>query len=159
MIISDKGRQFDSQAFRDFCSGLGIKNQFSSPGHPQVNGQTEVTNRMLRKIIKTKMDDAKGAWPEELPNILWAYKTTAKTPTGETPFKLTYGIEAVILVEVGVTSTRRAAFSEEKNDRKLQLNLDCLDEVRDEASSRMTKHQWKMAEYYNKRVKLRQLDM
>ena len=61
MIISDKGRQFDSQAFRDFCSGLGIKNQFSSPGHPQVNGQTEVTNRMLRKIIKTKMDDAKGA--------------------------------------------------------------------------------------------------
>ena len=141
MIISDKGRQFDSQAFRDFCLGLGIKNQFSSPGHPQVNGQTEVTNRTLLKIIKTKMDDAKGAWPEELPNVLWAYRTTAKTPTGETPFKLTYGIEAVILVEVGVTSTRRAAFSEEENDGKLQLNLDCLDEVRDEASSRMTKHQ------------------
>ena len=141
MIISDKGRQFDSQAFRDFCSGLGIKNQFLSPGHPQVNGQTEVTNRTLLKIIKTKMDDAKGAWPEELPNVLWAYRTTAKTPTGETPFKLTYGIEAVILVEVGVTSTRRAAFSEEENDGKLRLNLDCLDEVRDEASSRMTKHQ------------------
>ena len=65
----------------------------------------------------------------------------------------------MILVEVGVTSTRRAAFSEEENDRKLQLNLDCLDEVRDEASSRMTKHQRKMAEYYNKRVKLRQLDI
>ena len=37
-IISDNGRQFDSQGFRDFCSGLGIKNQFSSPGLPQVNG-------------------------------------------------------------------------------------------------------------------------
>ena len=33
-IISDNGRQFDSQAFRDFCLGLGIKNQFLSPGHP-----------------------------------------------------------------------------------------------------------------------------
>ena len=69
-IISDYGRQFDSQTFRDFCSGLGIKNQFSSPGHPQANGQTEVTNRTLLKIIKTKLDDAKGAWPEELPNVL-----------------------------------------------------------------------------------------
>ena len=55
-IISDNGRQFDSQAFRGFCSGLGIKNQFSSPGHSQANGQTEVTNRTLLKIIKTKLD-------------------------------------------------------------------------------------------------------
>ena len=60
-IISDNGQQFDSQGFRDFCSGLGIKNQFSSPGHPQANGQTEVTNRTLLRIIKTKLDDAKGA--------------------------------------------------------------------------------------------------
>ena len=65
----------------------------------------------------------------------------------------------MIPVEVGVTSTRRAAFSEEKNDDKLRLKLDCLDEVRDETSSRITKYQRKMTEYYNKRVKLRQLDI
>ena len=70
MIISDNGRQFDSQGFRDFCSGLGINNQFSSPRHPQANGQTEVTNRTLLRIIKTKLDDAKGPRPDELPNIL-----------------------------------------------------------------------------------------
>ena len=62
-------------------------------------------------------------------------------------------------MEVGVTSTRRAAFSEEENDDKLRLNLDYLDEVREEASCRMTKYQRKMAEYYDKRVKLRQLDL
>ena len=61
MIISDNGRQFDSQGFRDFCSGLGIKNQFSSPGHPQANGQAEMTNQTLLKIIKTKLDEVKGA--------------------------------------------------------------------------------------------------
>ena len=60
-IISDNERQFDNQAFKDFYFGLGIKNQFSSPGHPQGNGQTEVTNRTLLKIIKAKLDDAKGA--------------------------------------------------------------------------------------------------
>ena len=116
-------------------------------------------NRTLLKIIKTKLDDAKGAWLEELPNVLWAYRTTARTPTGETPFRLTYGTEAVIPVEVGVTSTRWAMFNEEGNDDKLRLNLDWLDEVRDKASSRMTKYQQKMMEYYNKRVKLRQLNI
>ena len=60
-IISDNGRQFDNQGFRDFCSGLGIKNQYSSPRHPQANGQTEVTNQTLVRIIKTKLDEAKGA--------------------------------------------------------------------------------------------------
>ena len=65
----------------------------------------------------------------------------------------------MIPVEVGLTSTKRAAFSEEGNDDKLQLNLDCLDEVRDKTSSIMAKYQQKMAEYYNKRVKLRQLDI
>lgn len=139
-IILDNGRQFDSQGFRDFCSNLGIKNQFSSPEHPQANEQTEVKNRTLLKIIKTKLDDAKGAWPEELPNVLWAYRTTTRTPTGETPFRLTYGTEAVIPVEVGVTSVRRGTFKEGCNDDELRLNLDCLDEVRDNASNKMTKY-------------------
>ena len=112
-------------------------------------------NRTLLKIIKTRLDDAKGAWREELPNVLWAYRTTARTPTGETPFRLTYGTEAVIPVEVGVTSIKRGTFYERLNADELRLNLDCLDEVRDNASSKMTEYQKKMAEYYNKRVKLR----
>ena len=118
-----------------------------------------MTNRTLLKIIKTKLDDAKGAWPEELPNVLWACRTITRIPTGETPFRLTYGIETVIPIEVGITSIRRAAFSEKGNDNKLRLNLDCLDKVRDKASSRMAKYQQKIMEYYNKRVKLRQLDI
>ena len=84
-IILDNGRQFDNQGFKDFYSGLGIKNQFSSPGYPQANGQMEVTKRTLLKIIKAKLDDAKGAWPEELPNVPWAYRTTARTPNWRNP--------------------------------------------------------------------------
>ena len=65
-----------------------------------------MTNRTLLKIIKAKLDDAKGAWPKELPNILWDYITMARTSMGETPFRLTYGIEVMISVEVGITSIR-----------------------------------------------------
>nr|XP_023904037.1 uncharacterized protein LOC112015826 [Quercus suber] len=124
-----------------------------------VEAETKVTNRTLLKIIKVKLDNAKGAWPKELPNILWAYRSTARTPTGETPFRLTYGTKAVIPIEVGITSIRREMVHEENNDDQLRVNLDCLDEVREKASDKMTKYQQKMAEYYNKRVKLKQLDI
>ena len=60
-IILDNGRQFNNQGFRDFCLNLGIRNQFSSPGHPQAIGQVEVMNQTLPKIIKAKLGDAKGA--------------------------------------------------------------------------------------------------
>ena len=100
----------------------------------------------------------KGAWPEELPNILWAYRTMARTPTGETPFRLTYSSEVVILVEAGVTSIRREVLREENNDDQLQFDLDCLDEVKDKAYSIMTIYQQKMVEYY-KKVKLKRLDI
>ena len=106
-----------------------------------MNRQVEVMNRTLLKIIKTKLDDAKSAWPEELPNVLWTYRSMARTPTGETPFRLTYGTEAVIPVEVGVTSTRREVFHKESNDDHLRINLDCLDEVREKASIKVTKYQ------------------
>ena len=55
----------------------------------------------------------------------------ARTPTRETSFRLTYGTEAVISVEVGVTRIRQEVFNEESNDDHLRINLDCLDEVRD----------------------------
>ena len=60
VLVSDNGKKFDNNAFRDFWSELGIKNYYSSPAHPQANGQVEVTNWSLLKIIKTQLEGAKG---------------------------------------------------------------------------------------------------
>ena len=106
VLIFDNGKQFNISAFRDFCSELGIKNHYSSPAHPQANKQVKVTNRTLLKIIKTQLEGAKGIWPDELPSVLWAYRTTARTPTGEMPFRLAYGVDVVIPAKVGLTSYR-----------------------------------------------------
>lgn len=73
------------------------------------------------------------------------------------PFRLTYGTKAVILVKIGITSMKREFFEEVSNDDQLKVNLDCLDEPREEASQKMAKYQQKMTKYYNKRVKLRRL--
>ena len=130
VLVSNNGKQFDNDAFRDFCSQLGIRNHYSSPAHPQANGQVEVTSQSLLKIIKTRLKGAKGIWPEELPSVLWACRTMARTPTGETPFRLTYGNEAVIPAEVGLTSYRVDSHNEARNDEAIRLQLDLIDEVR-----------------------------
>lgn len=80
-IISNNGKQFDNPMFRKFCQDLGIKNHYSSP---------RLTNRSLLKIIKTQLERANGTWPKELLNVLQAYMTMTRVPTGETPFKLTF---------------------------------------------------------------------
>ena len=94
--------------------------------HPQANGQTEVTNQTLLKLIKTRLEGAKGAWLDELPGVLWAYRTTVRTPTGETPFKMAFGTEAVVPMEVGVSSLRRVSYDEQSNEEGLKLALDRL---------------------------------
>ena len=104
--MSDNRRQFDNTPFKDFCEQFGIKNHYSSPSHLQANGQAEVANQFLLKIIKTWLKGAKVAWPDELPGVLWAYRMIVRTPTGETPFKLAYESEAVIPIEVHVANHR-----------------------------------------------------
>ena len=93
----------------------------------------EVTNRSLLKIIRTQLEEVKGAWLEERPNILWAYRTTTRVPTRETPFRQTSKTEAVIPMEVGLTSIRITAYEEQRNQQELNNNLDLIDEVRDRA--------------------------
>ena len=103
-LISDNGLQFDSRAFHEFCSDLDIKNRYSTPAYPQGNGQAEAVNKVIVNGLKKRLDGAKGKWAKELPNVLWAYRTTPRRSTGETPFSLTYGAEAVIPVEVNLCS-------------------------------------------------------
>ena len=153
--VSDNGKQFDNDSFRDFCSQLGIRNQYSSPTHPQVNRQVKVTNRSLLKIIKTQHKGAKGIWPKELPSILWSYRTKTRTPTRETPFRLTYENEAVIPAEVRLTSYRVLNHDESRNGEAIRLQLDLVDEVRATAEQSLVQYQDRMAKHYNSQVRHR----
>uniref|UniRef100_A0A2N9IWV9 Integrase catalytic domain-containing protein n=1 Tax=Fagus sylvatica TaxID=28930 RepID=A0A2N9IWV9_FAGSY len=129
--ISDNGTQFESRLFKRLCSELGIKNFFSPPGYPQSNGQAEAFNKIILSGIKKKLEEAKGKWVEELPSVLWTHRTTVRKSTGETPFALAYGVEAVILLKVGIPTTRTTDFNVETNEDNLRKDLDLLEERRD----------------------------
>ena len=155
--MSDNGKQFDNSKFRDFCAELGIKNYYSSPAHPQSNGQAEVTIRTLKEALKTKLEDLKGKWVEYLPEVLWAYRIMRKSATQETPFTLTFGIKAVAPVEIGLKSPRIELASVENNDEALRLNLDLLEEKREQVLRCTEDYQRKTTRYYNQKVKTKKL--
>ena len=75
----------------------------------------------------TKLENLKGKWVDYLPEVLWAYKTTRKSATQETPFALAFGTEAVAAIEVGLKSLREFA-NVKHNEESLCLNLDLLEE-------------------------------
>ncbi|RVX04911.1 Pol polyprotein [Vitis vinifera] len=141
IIIADNGPQFDSIAFRNFCSELNIRNSYSTPRYPQSNGQAEATNKTLINALKKRLEQAKGKWVEELPGVLWAYRTTPGRPTGNTPFALTYGMDAVIPTEIGLPTIRTDAAKQKDANTELGRNLDWADEVRESASIRMADYQ------------------
>jgi hypothetical protein len=152
-FITDNGKQFDCEPFRKWCNELHIRNYFSSPGHPQANGQVEATNKTIFKILKKKLGDRKGDWADDLPEVLWAYRTTRRTPTEETPYALTFRTEAIIPAELGSQSPRVESYKAETNDEGLKLHLDLLQEKRDHAQITMSAYQERTARYFNKKVK------
>ena len=58
---------------------------------------------------------------------------TIRAPTGETPFKLAYGSDAMIPVEVGLTNYMVAHYNNEENEKQLHLSLYFIDEVKMDA--------------------------
>ncbi|XP_070049464.1 uncharacterized protein [Nicotiana tomentosiformis] len=107
--------------------------------------------------MKKRLENANGLWPEILPEVLWAYRTTPKTCTGETPYSLVYGTDAVILIEVGEPNLRYSYESGSNNDEIRRQELDEVEERRDMAYVRMIAQKQQAEHYYNKKVKIRSL--
>ena len=65
-IITDNGMQFASEQFVQFYESLGIRKSFSAVDHSQANGQVEAIYKIIKQILKTKLEARKGAWADEL---------------------------------------------------------------------------------------------
>ncbi|XP_075109229.1 uncharacterized protein LOC142181018 [Nicotiana tabacum] len=109
----------------EFFEKWHIKRIPSMLYHPAGNGQMESSNKT---ILKKKLKDAKGLWPELLQEMLWAYRTMPKTSTGETSYSLVYGTDAVIPVEVGEPILRYSNESGSSNDESRLQDLDKVEE-------------------------------
>ena len=152
-LVSDNGKQFDNLKFKNFCVEFEIKKYYSSPAHSLSNRQAEVTIRTLKAALKTKLENLKGKWVDYLLEVLWAYRTTCKSVTQETLFALAFGTVVVAPIEVGLKSPRVKFANAEHNEESLCLNLDLLEEKREQALKRVEDYQRRTIRYYDRKVK------
>ncbi|XP_016199156.1 uncharacterized protein LOC107640119 [Arachis ipaensis] len=131
---------------------MKIKHQFTSVEHPQANGQVEAANKVILAGLKKRLQDAKRAWAEELPQVLWASRTTPHPTTGETPFRLVYGVEAIIPVEVNEQIPRARFYDDVENIQAHKEELELLPKVREQVQIREAALKQRMSTRYNKKV-------
>ncbi|XP_060183314.1 uncharacterized protein LOC132613310 [Lycium barbarum] len=136
-IACDNGKQFIGSKVSKFFEEYKIKKILSTLYHPNANGQAESTNKTILHNLKKRLAGSKHRWKEVLPEVLWAYSTTVRSSTGETPFSLVYGAEALIPVEVGEPSLRFRYATEDSNHEATSACLNLVDERREAAHIRI----------------------
>nr|GEY97132.1 reverse transcriptase domain-containing protein [Tanacetum cinerariifolium] len=110
---------------------------------------TALMHRAVHKAMNAGYFWPRGAWVEELPNVLWAHRTTPKTSNRDTPFSLAYGTEAVIPAEIGIPTRRTIQGSDKENNEALRLNLNLLEERREIAAIKEARRKQQVEKYYN----------
>ncbi|XP_072062011.1 uncharacterized protein [Arachis hypogaea] len=152
-IITDNGRQFIDQKFTSFIQNFKIVQQFSSVEYPQTNGLAKAANKIILQGLKKKLEDSKGEWSELIPEVLWSYNTTEQSSTRKTPFRLVYGCDAMIPIEVSLQNTRTTNVSESDNIENRRTELDLVEENRDKSALHQLAAKRAITRKYNKRLK------
>ena len=134
------------------CERYDIQLHHSSPYYPQGNGQAEATNKTLIKILKKTYESNKFSnWPEKLIDALWAYRTSIRTPTRQTPYVLMFGMEAVLSNEIFLPSLKvqiDQEMSESEHQKALLIQLELLDERRLRAAEHVQIYQKCLSKFY-----------
>ena len=137
--MTDNGPQFDNGVYINFFHEIKIKNLYSTLWYPLSNGKAETSNKTLLTALKRRLHLTKRKWEDELPGVLWAYRTTIQKPTGVSPFVLTYGMEAVIPTKIGVPMLR-IEILEKANIETISKDLDLIDELHETTAVHITSY-------------------
>ncbi|XP_074352689.1 uncharacterized protein LOC141691836 [Apium graveolens] len=132
---------------------LKIQHIKASVAYPQANGLVEVTSRTILQGLKKRIEEILRCWVDELPNVLWSSRTTPRSATGETPFRLAYGVDVVLPIEISLISPMVEIFDPSLAFKGLRFNNGLIEETKEESRLRMIAQQENTAKYFNKKVK------
>ena len=139
-LVLNNGLQFDSRAFREYCSNLGIVNRYSTPAYPQSNSQAEASNKAIVNGLKRRLKVLRAGGQRSCLKFCGQTEHPRRS-TRETPFSLTYGAEAVILAEINLCSAHVTGFNPAQNSELLLKQLNLLEERWESTTIRLAKYQ------------------
>jgi hypothetical protein len=105
-IVTDHSSHFRNFMMSKLTKKLGLHHENSTPYYPQANGQVEAINKVLITMLRRMIGIHKTSWHTMLFSALWSYQTSVKSTTGFTPFRLVYGVEAILLIECEIPSLK-----------------------------------------------------
>nr|GEV40000.1 hypothetical protein [Tanacetum cinerariifolium] len=154
-LISDPGTHFCNSQLKKALQKYRVTHKLSTAYHPQTNRQTEITNRAIKCILERLVGYNLKNWYEKLDDALWAFRTTYKTPTGCTPFRLVYGKACYLPVEIEhkaywALKQRNMDLTAATKNRFMELNE--LTKLRDEAYENTRIYKERTKTWYNARL-------
>ncbi|XP_054811565.1 uncharacterized protein LOC129312818 [Prosopis cineraria] len=125
-IITDQGTYFCNKTISSLLQKYGVLHKVATPYHPQTNGLAECSNKEIKYILQKIVRPNRKDWSSRLEEALWVYRTTFKTPIRMSLFRLVYGKQCHLLVEIehkAYWAVKACVFGEEgvAASRKLQL--------------------------------------
>jgi transposase InsO family protein len=100
IVISDGGSHFIDRIFWKALLEVGVDHQITTPYHPQMSDQAEMSNKQIKNILQKIVNQMGRSWRSKLSEALSAYRMTYKTPIGMTPYQLVYGKTCHLPVEL-----------------------------------------------------------
>ncbi|CAJ2658862.1 unnamed protein product [Trifolium pratense] len=155
VLISDGGSHFCNSQLAKALEHYGVRHKVASPYHPQTNGQAEVSNREIKKILEKTVSASRKDWSLKLDEALWAYRTAFKSPIGLTPFQMVYGKSCHLPVELehkAYWALKFLNFDENQSGEKRKIQMQQLEEMRHQAYESSKLYKEKMKSYHDKRL-------
>jgi hypothetical protein len=147
---------------QEFAQEIGLRLLTSTPYYTQANGQVEAANKIIINLIRKHITQKPRNWHKTLDQVLWACRNSPRESTNTTPFRLTYGHDAVLPVEIHLQSARVQRQMEIPLDHYYQMMSDelvDLDEERLSALEILARQKEKVARAYNKKVKSKSFNL
>jgi len=156
VIHSDKATNLGlSHVCKNVCDLLGISRSFSSAGHPEGNGQVERFNRFLVAGLYCLMNKKQNDWDTQLPGLLFAYRTSVHSTTGESPFFLNHGRDPILPGHVLLSNIKSG---EPKHKEYARTIMDQQKKIVQEVHQLMEKEREKMKRKHDLAKKKKDVD-
>ena len=116
-MVSDRDPVFTSKFWSELMRLSGAKRHMSSAFHPQSDGQTEATNKVITMYLRCFTGDHPRQWLRWLPWVEFIYNTAYQSSLQDTPFNIVYGREPPTIRSYEPGETRVAAVAKNMADR------------------------------------------